>query len=507
MSWIRRDFLIGGAGALAYMRGVRINAAPRFPDNPFKLGVASGEPTQDGFVLWTRLAPFPFDEMSGMPLEPVVVEWQVSSDEGMSKVVAKGSTIADPTMGHSIHVEVSGLEPHRYYWYQFRTGSEISPKGRTRTLPMAGGSIDAARIGVVSCQKYEDGYFTGFRHLSRENIDLVVHLGDYIYEKKGKFYKTRTHHGGTCYTLEEYRARYAQYKMDADLQAAHAAHPWAVSFDDHEVVNDYAGADEGNSDPTDEMTYRRTAAYQAYYENMPLRRSAIPNGPYIKLFRRLHFGNLLAINILDTRQYRSEQPCYAGKKVERCDEVFDQKAAMLGKAQEKWLYDGLRSSSTRWNTLAQQVIVAPRQLSENRYSMDKWDGYEIPRRRLIGALGDGHVSNPIILSGDNHRHWVAELKSKPEDQETPVIATEYIGGSIASRGDGSEMTNSGRRILKLNPHFKYFCDQRGYLLCTITPAQWRTDYRIMPYVERPGAPIETRISFVTENGRPGAIQV
>ena len=489
------------------MGGATINAAPRFLDNPFKLGVASGEPTQDGFVLWTRLAPSPFDEMSGMPLEPVAVEWQVTSDEGMSKVVAKGSAIADPTMGHSVHVGVSGLEPHRHYWYRFRAGGEISPKGRTRTLPAAGGGVDVARIGVVSCQKYEHGYFTGFQHLSREDIDLVVHLGDYIYEKKGKFNQPRTHHGGTCYTLEEYRARYAQYKMDADLQAAHAAHPWAVSFDDHEVANDYAGADEGNGDPADEMTGRRIAAYQAYYENMPLRRAAKPNGPYIRLFRRLHFGNLLEINMLDTRQYRTVQPCYAGKKVERCDEVFDQKAAMLGMAQEKWLYDGLGVSSARWNAIAQQVIVVPRQLAENRYSMDKWDGYEMPRRRLIGALEERRVSNPIILSGDNHRHYVAELKSKPEDQETPVIATEYIGGSIASRGDGSEMTNYGRRVLKLNPHFKYFCDQRGYLVCTITPTQWRTDYRVMIYVERPGAPVETRVSFATQDGRPGATKV
>ena len=255
------------------------------------------------------------------------------------------------------------------------------------------------------------------------------------------------------------------------------------------------------------MTARRTAAYQAYYENMPLRRASIPNGPYIQLYRRLQFGNLLAINMMDTRQYRTEQACYGDKATERCDEVFDSKAAMLGAAQEKWLYDGLGASTARWNTLAQQVIVAPLQLAENAYSMDKWDGYEMPRRRLLKTFVDRKVSNPIILSGDNHRHYAVDIKSEPENQNTPTIATEYIGGSMVSRGDGSAMTAYGRRILDLNPHFKYFSDQRGYLLATVTPQQWRTDYRIMEYVERRGAPIETRVSFATEHGRPGATKV
>lgn len=505
MIWRRRDVLLSGAAALTYLSGARIEAAPKFTDNPFKLGVASGDPTPDGVVLWTRLTPSPFDEMSGMASEPVAVEWQLAADEAMTKVVAKGSAIADPAMGHSVHVEVAGLKPHRHYWYRFRTGSEISPKGRTRTLPPAGARVDAVRLGVVSCQKYEHGYYTGFRHMADEELDLVLHLGDYIYEKKGKFNKPRTHHGGTCYAVEDYRARYAQYKMDADLQAAHAAHPWAVSFDDHEVTNDYAGADEGNGESDDAMTARRIAAYQAYYENMPLRRMSVPEAHRIQLYRRLNFGALLSINMLDTRQYRTEQPCYGGKKTERCDEVFDPAATILGPAQERWLYDSL-GKGARWNVMAQQVVVSPRQLVENGYSMDKWDGYEMSRRRLIQALQDRKVSNPIILSGDNHRHCVAELKAQSEDQDTPTVATEYIGGSIASRGDGFAMTNYGRNVLKLNPHFKYFCDQRGYMRCTVNSGSWKTDFRIMEYVERPGAQIETRISFATEHGRPGAVQ-
>ena len=507
MSWRRRDVVVGGAAMLAYLGGARIEAAPKFSDNPFKLGVASGEPTPDGAVLWTRLAPEPFDEMSGMTPAPVEVEWQVASDEAMSKVVAKGKSIADPAMGHSVHVEVAGLKPHRHYWYRFRAGGALSPVGRTRTLPAVGASADAARFGVVSCQKYEAGFYTGFRHLADEDIDLVIHLGDYIYEKKGKFNGVRTHHGGTCYTVEQYRKRYAQYKMDEDLQAAHAAHPWAVAFDDHELANDYAGGDEGNGDPTDPMTDRRMAAYQAYYENMPLRRASVPNGVHMQLYRRLKFGNLLSVNMLDTRQNRTEQPCYGGKKAERCDEVFDPKATILGEKQERWLYGSLSGARTRWNAMAQQVIVAPRQLVENGYSMDKWDGYDHSRRRLIEALVERKVTNPVILSGDNHRHYAADLHAKPEDQDSPTVATEFIGGSIASRGDGFAMTNYGRRVLELNPHFKYFCDQRGYLRCTVTPSEWRTDYRIMDYVERRGAPIETRVSFLAEHGQAGAIKV
>lgn len=507
MSWRRREFLAGGSAALAVLNGARIEAAPKFSDNPFKLGIASGEPTSDGFVLWTRLAPAPFDEMSGMRPEPVAVDLQVASDEAMSAVVAKGTAIADPALGHSVHVEVAGLKPQRHYWYRFRAGSEISPKGRTRTLPPAGSAVEKVRLGVVSCQKYEAGYFTGFRHMAAEEFDLVFHLGDYIYEKKGRDYGVRKHHGGTCYTLDEYRTRYAQYKMDADLQAAHEAHPWAVAFDDHELTNDYAGAVEGNGDPDDPMTDRRIAAYQAYYENMPLRRLSIPNGVHMQVYRRFFFGDLLAVNLLDTRQYRTEQPCYGGKKTERCDEVFDPKATILGDAQERWLYDGFERTKTRWNGIAQQVIVVPRQLVENGYSMDKWDGYEMSRRRLIAGMTRTHLSNPVILSGDNHRHYAADLHQNAEDMSTPVVATEFIGGSISSRGDGREMTNYGRRVLKLNPHIKYFNDQRGYLRCTVTPEQWRTDYRIMEYVERRGAPIETRVSFATEHGQPGATKV
>ncbi len=503
MTWQRRSFLLSSVSALACPNILRARPLFRFPDYPFRLGVASGDPSPDGVVLWTRLIPSPFDEFYGMKNEAVEVEWQIASDEAMTKIIAAGSQLAEPVKAHSVHVEVFGLRPHTFYWYRFRVGSEISPKGRTRTLPLPEMSVDTVRLGVVSCQKYEDGFFTGFRHLADEDMDLILHLGDYIYEKGGKFNKPRTHRGKTCRTIEDYRNRYTQYKMDDDLQAAHASHPWAVSFDDHEFVNDYAGADEGNGDPQDKLTARRSAAYQAYYEHMPLRRFCIPVRHSMRLYRRFRFGNLLSVNVLDTRQYRTEQPCYNGKQTARCEEVFNKEATILGKNQERWLFKNLTEDKVRWNAIAQQVIVAPRQLRENMYSMDKWDGYEVARQRLFHTLRVGKVLNPIILSGDNHRHSAADINMRPGDPDTPVLASEFIGGSITSRGDGFSMTEYGQRILNLNPHFKYFCDQRGYMRCIITAKKWQTDYRIMDYVERAGSPIETRVSYAIEHGHAG----
>lgn len=341
----RRRFLIG-AGALTGLAVAsqwhKVIAQPRFSGYPFSLGVASGEPFSDSVVLWTRLAPDPLNG-GGMPNHPVPVKWQIAADESMKQIVRSGTEMAVPEFGHSVHAEVSGLRPDHWYWYQFRVGNEVSPVGRTRTAPAMGDRVNRFRFAFASCQNWEQGYYTAYKYMAEEDLDLVIHLGDYIYEGPPRETALRPHSGnGEPYTVEEYRNRHAQYKTDPNLQAAHAAFPWLVTWDDHEVDNNYA--DEIPQDPEqqsrEDFLARRAAAYQVYYEHMPLRRFSIPRGPDMQLYRRLTFGNLAEFNVLDTRQYRTDQPCGDGTKP-RCEQVFDPNATLTGAEQERWLFDGL----------------------------------------------------------------------------------------------------------------------------------------------------------------------
>ena len=488
-------------------RGVLAN--PGFANYPFSLGVASGDPLPGGVVLWTRLAPEPLDG-GGMGMQPVSVEWEVAADEGMKAVKRKGSTLAHPELGHAVHVEVQGLEPGRWYWYRFSVGAVASPIGRTRTAPAADAPLDRLRFAFASCQHYERGYYTAHRHLAAEDLELVVFLGDYIYENKAKDGRPRMHDGGEVETLEEYRNRYALYKLDPDLQAAHAAFPWVVTSDDHEVVNDYAAdLDRKHETPRDEFLRRRAAAYQAYYEHMPLRRSARPRGPNMALYRRLAFGPLAEFNLLDTRQYRTAQPCGAYKDYKnaaRCPQALDPSATMLGAAQERWLLAGLGRSGARWNVMAQQVPmmqrIKPRD-GEGLFNMDKWDGYPLARQHILDFLANRRPSNPIVITGDVHANWVGDLLADFDNPDSAIVGTEFVGTSLSSGGDGADTTTRGLEIVDANRHLKFYNKQRGYVRCTVTPDRWRADCRVVPFVSRPGAPISTRASFVVENGVPG----
>ena len=512
---LSRRGLLGGAGACAALamtlpltsRGVLAN--PGFTKYPFSLGVASGEPSPDGVVLWTRLAPEPLDG-GGMPMQPVSVEWEVAADEEMKAVKRKGTTLARPELGHAVHVEVQGLEPGRWYWYRFSSGSVASPIGRTRTAPAANATVERLRFAFASCQHYEKGHYTAHRHLAGEDLELVVFLGDYIYENKAKDGRPRMHDGPEVETLEEYRNRYALYKLDPDLQAAHAAFPWVVTSDDHEVVNDYAGdVDRKHETPRDEFLRRRAASYQAYYEHMPLRRSAKPSGPNMALYRRLAFGGLAEFNLLDTRQYRTIQPCgeYKDyKNAARCPQALDPSATMLGAVQERWLLEGLGRSRARWNVIAQQVPmmqrIKPRD-GEPLFNMDKWDGYPLARKTLLDYFANERPSNPVVLSGDVHANWVGDLLADFDNPGSAIVGAEFVGTSISSGGDGADTTSRGLGIVDANAHLKFYNKQRGYVRCTVTPDRWRADCRVVPFVTRPGAPISTRASFVVENGVPG----
>jgi alkaline phosphatase D len=490
-------------------------ARTRFSDYPFSLGVASGDPLPDGVVLWTRLAPDPLaeDGKGGMPPLKVPVYWEVAQDERFRKVVRRGIAFARPELAHSLHVEVGGLEPAREYSYRFRAGFELSPTGRTKTAPAPGASSGALTFAFASCQMYEHGYYTAYRRMREEDLDLVVHLGDYIYEYGPNEYvaqsgNARSHNSPEIFTLPEYRNRHALYKTDEDLQAAHAAFPWIVTWDDHEVENNYADeVSQVDSEPDQDPEVflgRRAAAYQAYYEHMPLRRASVPTGPNMPLYRRVTYGDLAQFNVLDTRQYRDDQ---AASDPER----QDPSRTITGEEQEQWLFDGIATSGTHWKVLTQQVFFAKRDRDPDegeRYNMDAWDGYLGSRNRVLEFIRERRIANPIVLTGDVHNNWAAELKADFDDPNSETLGVEFIGTSITSGGDGADTPGPDQQaILEENPHIRFFNGQRGYVRCRLRPELWRTDYRVLPYVSEPGAPIYTRASFAVEAGRPGLQQV
>lgn len=507
----RRSFVLGSAAfAAAALLSTRsrgaVASAPKLSGYPFTLGVASGDPAPDGVVLWTRLAPKPLEPGGGMPREPMAVTWTVAEDERLARIVRQGTAVANPEWAHAVHVEVEGLQPDRWYWYQFKVGGDVSMLGRTRTMPPANATPERLRFAFASCQKYEIGYFTAYEHMAREDLDLIVHLGDYIYEKADDKSAVRPHGTAEIFTLDDYRRRYGLYKSDPALQAVHAMAPWIVTWDDHEVSNNYANAiaEHPETTTTEKFLQRRAAGYQAYFEHMPLRRSAQPKGPDMLLYRGLGFGRLASFNVLDTRQYRTDQP--QGDGMKGPDPVLlDPAGTLMGTKQRDWLFDGLTRSSANWNVIAQQVMVARADSKpgpEIAFSMDKWPGYEFERRALLRHLRDSKVRNPVVITGDIHINWANELLTDFDRPESPSMATEFVGTSITSSGDGREKLENLDTLLSENPFVKYQNGERGYVRCEVTPQSWRSDYRTVPYVTRRGAPQNTRASFVVESGRP-----
>ncbi|GAA2649757.1 alkaline phosphatase D family protein [Streptomyces vastus] len=510
---------MGGIAGLAALAQVPLAhgalAAPRPPSGgyPFSLGVASGDPSPDGFVLWTRLAPDPLAAHGGgMRPQPVAVEWKVATDEAMTKVVRQGTVAALPELAHSVHVEPTGLRPDREYWYQFRYGADLSPVGRTRTTPAPGTRVSSMSFAFASCQNWSNGYYPAYRHLAGEDIDLVVHLGDYVYEggipADGGYRRTPVPAtlSEQCRTLDRWRLQYALYKTDPDLQLAHARFPWIVTWDDHEVVNDYAGEESQYAGSIKEL---RAAAYQAFYEHQPLRRASIPQTDEMRLYRRLGYGDLAEFNVLDGRQYRSVPPCGWGE-APACAAGYDPSVTMLGRRQESWLLDGLAASGARWNVLANNVMMG--RLDHDGPSgdilwHDAWDGFPAARNRLTDHLAQAEVSNPVIITGDWHSTFVNDIKRDFDRPDSPVVATEFVGTSISSNGDGEVYGPYYGPMIQYNPHIRFFDgDRRGYVRCTLDRGQWRTDLRMVTTVSRSDAPAYTFASFAVEDGTPGAHQ-
>jgi len=520
----RRQFLLG-ASAMAIFAGLGpagpLLASPRFSRNPFALGVASGDPMPDGCVLWTRLAPEPLAEHAGMPTVAVPVLWEVAEDDRFDRIVRQGQALARPELGHSVHVEVEGLRPHRRYWYRFHAGTDAtSPVGTVRTAPAAGARVDRLRIGVAGCQHWESGYFTAYRHLSEEHdLDAVFHYGDYIYEGAGKAPVesaggriARRHAGGEIYSLDDYRRRYAQYRTDADLQAAHASAAFLSSWDDHEIDNNWTAALDQDGVPSEVFLLRRHAAMQAWYENMPVRRAQFPRPDCLAMHRRLDYGDLLRVHVLDTRQYRSKQRCDATLLArQRPCRTGDEGGVeqVIGAAQERWLSEGL-AGDARWHLLAQQVMMMPFAYPKSRaagpLNTDSWSGYPQARQRVIERIAQHGQGNVVVATGDVHKHHAGVVPSHPDDLASAPVATEYVTTSIASGGDGNDVPEGWERVQSENPHTALLNDQRGYQVFGIDAKQWQVDVVAVDKVSEPGGRRQVVAKLVTGHGRPGVIR-
>jgi alkaline phosphatase D len=503
----------GDAHAVATPRPRR---TPTLSDDPFRLGVASGDPRPNAVVLWTRLALDPLSP-EPMPTIDVPVTWEIARDERFSKVIADGEENTGPDVGHSVHVDARGLEPDREYWYRFRTGGFESPVGRTRTAPARRSRRRNLRFAVTSCQAYQGGYYTAYEQLSRDDLAFVVFLGDYIYELAPG--SARSHGLDPAQTLDEFRRFYAIHHADPQLQVAHGALPWVATWDDHEVEDNYAGLEPGavglviDPDAAAKFPAKRAAAYRAWWENMPVR-GRPPSDDGLRIYRALQFGRLLTLAIADDRQYRSPVPSGEGAGDlprsagggPQLPDAFDPRATMLGRRQERWLERTLADSDTSWNVLAQQTIMAQVDRAPDDdargFSMDAWDGYVAARNRLLDHVHEADVSNFVTVGGDIHTSAVTDVHRDFHREASPVVGTELIAPPVSSLEllpDG--FVDGARR----NPHIHlYDTDNHGYLRCEMSARELRADFVYVSTIDQPTAEPVAGTSWVIEDGRPGA---
>lgn len=491
-------------------------ARQNWTHNPFSLGIASGSPTSDAVVLWTRLGPEAI-EAAGLAQKAAPVAWQIARDEKFSKIVAKGVIQAEPALAHSVHAEVSGLAPDTHYFYRFIAGDAVSPTGRTRTFPRADATPGRLRLAYASCQQWGNGYYSAYRHMRDEDLDVVMFLGDYMYEyPSSRPVDIRPTTGGWITTLEGYRSRYALHKSDPDLQAIHAAFPWMMTWDDHEVQNDYAGTQQGESGPpVADFMARRTAAYRAYYEHMPIRRSEFAQiigntGENTRIFGSTVFGQLATLYTLDDRQFRDPQACTPGNRPggarinpDGCETLFQTHRTLLGQEQEGWLKRQFESSRTQWNILGQQTLLGRRNFDTSgglRLWNDGWDGYPAARRRLTDSMRDTRLSNPVVLGGDIHENWVGHILSDYNNPESAKVGVEFCGTSITSLSSASQTKTE--QIREANPHFIFAnSEYRGYGVAEFTPKSLTTTLKAVKDATNPSSEAFTLARFQVESGR------
>lgn len=517
LSLPRRSFVVG-AGAVAAGIGlspaVPAQARRRLTD-PFTLGVASGDPEPGGVVIWTRLAPEPFADDGGLRgARTVPVRWRVATDERMQRVVKQGTATARAEFAHTVHVDVRGLQPGREYWYQFSADRELSPVGRTKTAPAERSDPASLSIASVSCQKYEDGFFTALPHIVADDPDFVLHLGDYVYEyaigatAAGRRQSVPEAVRPAPRTLAQWRARHALYKRDPELQAAHARLPFVLTWDDHEYTNDYAGGWEDET--TGGIPAARAAAYRAYWEHQPLRSSTLLKADAVRIHRRLHWGRLAQLDVLDGRQYRDAPPCGWGE-AQACAAAYDPAITMLGREQEEWLAAGFAASTARWNVLGNNVMVSRLDHDGDLGDLlwhDAWDGFPAARNRLLEQVVGNELRNTMFLTGDWHSTFVNDVHRDFDVPGSPVVATEMVGTSITTNGDREVYGPYYGPMIQHNPHIRFFDgDRRGYQRHTVTAGEWRTDLVMVDTVTQPTSPASVLRSFVVEDGRPGAVEV
>ncbi len=511
----RRLLRAGGSAAILTFAACAPGERAGGGRNPFALGVASGYPTEGGVVLWTRLAPEPLalDGAGGMAASDVDLTWEIAEDERFTRAVRRGRAVASPAWGHSVHVEIGGLSPARPYWYRFLAGGESSPVGRTRTAPPRGASVDRLRFAYASCQQFEQGWFTAHRHIAAEELDLMVFLGDYIYESSWGGDHVRKHEAAAPETLAQYRNRHACYRGDADLQACHAAFPWIVTWDDHEVENDYGGERSQTLWPRDRFLARRAAAYKAFYEHMPLPDAMRPQGPDMRIYTHVDYGSLARFHVLDDRQYRSPQVCprahRGGSNLvgDACTERLDPALTLLGSVQERWLEQSFAASPARWNVIAQQSLMSQLRrrnaAGDSQVWTDSWDGYPEARRRLLDAMTRHKLRNPLVIGGDVHAFYVSDVKRDFDDPHSPVVASEICGTSITSQGPGYARL---ARLAGDNPHLKLADGSvRGYVAMTLDRDTAQGRLRVVETVKQKGAAIRTLATIVVRDGRPGPL--
>jgi alkaline phosphatase D len=508
----RRELLrLAAATAAAGCLPRTARSQPRLRDDPFAAGIASGSPTDSSVVLWTRLLG------AQIPSGPLTVEWEIADDERFTRIVQRGEAQALPQLAHSVHVEVQGLPADRWYAYRFRAGGWTSATGRTRTFPAPDADAQRLRLAYASCQRWEHGFYAAWRHLRADDPDVVVFLGDYIYEYPGAANAVRAVPDGWVTDLAGYRARYALHKSDPDLQAMHQACPWLFTWDDHEVQNDYAGEQQGNSGPAvSDFRQRRAAAYQAWYEHTPVPASVLTraleglaSGQGLRIYGERRFGRLAQLLLLDGRQYRSPQACTRGGRFGSstmnpldCAALADPARTMFGFEQERWLASRLAAGGAAWTVLNQATLFGARDLVPGPGTLlwnDGWDGYPAARQRLVDALRQTRASNPVILGGDVHENWVGHVKADYARPESANVGVEFCGTSITSRT--SEPEHLRNRWLD-NPHFVYAeAMHRGYGLADFTPGRLQVALRVVDDVTRKDALVATDARFVVDAGR------
>lgn len=481
----------------------------RWRRDPFALGVASGRPRSDAVLLWTRLI-VSDDDRAWLGDAALRVEVEVFADTELRRRVQTVTATTDANRGHAVHVAVSGLQPGRDYWYRFRHGDATSPVGHTRTLPAPQADVRQLRLALASCQHYEQGLYVAHEEIAREPLDFVLFVGDYIYESSNPQYAIRSHASEEPKTLAQYRARYELYKRDPALQAAHAAHPWVLMWDDHEVVNDYANDQDRRYTPPAEVLQRRAAAYRAYFEHQPLWLGPDAAHPEsLRLHDQFVWGRLAELWTLDCRQYRSAQACRdplrgGGRMVVGCDELARADRTMLGAEQERWLAQGLSRSTRTWQLLAQATQIAPSSVSTpaGRSTWnDAWDGYPAARRRLLQSVVDAGLRNVVTLGGDVHMNVASNLRLDPNNPASPIVASEFVTTSITSRGMGESVLAV---IRDNNPDLLHArADERGYTRIEVTPEQVRADFRSTAFPAGSVPGFKTQASFVVERDRPG----